>query len=563
MVAVSGPAANATVADLCDAAVHGDVQRIQKILNERPELVNVCLKENDERRALHFAVIHRHPDAVRVLMEAGADPRAGVYPHRDATSAAQVAEERGYNEIAQIIRGEEELRQRRACSNVVISPENEQLFNAIARDDFDLAVGLLDAHTELLDACQRNGGSVIYSAARFGRYQLVAELLRRGVDVAHLTPSGESPLDAAVLNARNDGRFSKNHLICAGMLLGAGQSLSLQSAVALGDGDVVREFVRRSPELFQSDPDASLKLLTIAVKHDQLEMVRTLLDAGLDPNETRRIKEYESEIFTQGEPLWIAAGESQYDIAELLLERGADPNADLYASGDPVSRAYNNCDERMKNLLFRYGGQLRPYVVASEGETAAAAALITQERRLATEMLNSAICGGNPDLVALCLRNLDKPPGAGTLWEAMCLWRLQPHRKHRDFDRTHYQTIFRMLLDAGVDPNERQRFGYRILHDVATAGVCWGQPIMTEPERCVFADILLECGAELNVIDDLLQSTPLGWAVRWGKQELATLLLDRGADPNLAGEAWAAPLAWAKKKGHDEIAALLRERGAC
>ena len=119
-----------------------------------------------------------------------------------------------------------------------------------------------------------------------------------------------------------------------------------------------------------------------------------------------------------------------------------------------------------------------------------------------------------------------------------------------------------MLLDAGVDPNEPQRFGYRILHDVATAGVCWGQPIMTEPERCVFAEILIDYGAELNVIDELLQSTPLGWAVRWGKQELATLLLDRGADPNLAGEAWATPLAWAQKKGHGEIEALLRDRGA-
>ena len=166
---------------------------------------------------------------------------------------------------------------------------------------------------------------------------------------------------------------------------------------------MVSDFVRRSPDLFLPDAESSLKLLTIAVKHDQLDMVRTLLDAGLDPNETRRIKEYEGEVFTQGEPLWIAAGESQYDIAELLLERGADPNADLYASGDPVSRAYNNCDERMKNLLFRYGGRLQPYAVASEGETAAAAALIMQDRRLASEMLNSAICGDDSYLVAQLL----------------------------------------------------------------------------------------------------------------------------------------------------------------
>ena len=72
---------------------------------------------------------------------------------------------------------------------------------------------------------------------------------------------------------------------------------------------------------------------------------------------------------------------------------------------------------------------------------------------------------------------------------------------------------------------------------------------MTEPERIAFATILLDHGADLNVIDELLQSTPLGWAVRWGKHELARLYLERGADPMLAGAEWATPLAWAQKKG--------------
>ena len=556
------PTSSASVADLCDAAARGDVARIEEILAGSPEMVNVCLRENDERRPLHFAVIHQHTEAVRALMEAGADPRAGVYPHRDATSAAQVAEERGYAEIAQIIRREEELRQKKACANIRISPENEELFDAISRGDDDAAVALLDEHSDLLDACQRTGGSVIHSAARWGRYSLVADLLRRGADVDHLTPSGESPLDAAVLNSRRGGTLSRDHLLCAGMLLGAGQSLSLPAAVAIGHLTTINDYIQRSPELFKPNPESPLKLLTIAVAHDQLDVVSALLDAGLDPDQRRRIAEYEGNVFTQGEPLWVAAGDSQYAIAELLLERGADPNAELYASGDPVSRAYNNRDDRMKSLLFRYGGRLRPYTVAGEGETAAAAALLMQDRRLADEMLGSAICGGNPDLVALCLRHLEKTPSAGTLWEAMRLWRIQPHRKYVDFDRTRYQTIFRMLLDAGVDPNEPQRFGYRILHDVATAGVCWGQPIMTEEERCAFAGMLVDYGAELNVIDELLQSTPLGWAVRWGKHELTVLLLDRGADPNLAGEPWATPLAWAEKKGHREIASLLRRHGA-
>ena len=60
--------------------------------------------------------------------------------------------------------------------------------------------------------------------------------------------------------------------------------------------------------------------------------------------------------------------------------------------------------------------------------------------------------------------------------------------------------------------------------------------------------ILLDYGADLNVIDDLLQSSPLGWAVRWGKYDLARLYLERGADPTLAGADWATPLVWADRK---------------
>jgi ankyrin repeat protein len=44
-------------------------------------------------------------------------------------------------------------------------------------------------------------------------------------------------------------------------------------------------------------------------------------------------------------------------MAEMLLERGADPNGQVYASGTPLSEAYGQRDERMIALLERYGGK--------------------------------------------------------------------------------------------------------------------------------------------------------------------------------------------------------------
>ena len=42
-------------------------------------------------RALHYAVLHRNVELVRVLMQAGADPHKGIYPHRDATGALNLS----------------------------------------------------------------------------------------------------------------------------------------------------------------------------------------------------------------------------------------------------------------------------------------------------------------------------------------------------------------------------------------------------------------------------------------------------------------------------------------
>jgi ankyrin repeat protein len=60
----------------------------------------------------------------------------------------------------------------------------------------------------------------------------------------------------------------------------------------------------------------------------------------------------------------------------------------------------------------------------------------------------------------------------------------------------------------------------------------------------------------------LLESTPLGWACRWGRKEMVELLIARGAPVNEPGaESWAQPLAWAIKMDQAVIADVLRRQG--
>ena len=70
--------------------------------------------------------------------------------------------------------------------------------------------------------------------------------------------------------------------------------------------------------------------------------------------------------------------------------------------------------------------------------------------------------------------------------------------------------------------------------------------------------MLIDHGARLDLRDDLLKSTPLAWACRWGRAKLVQVLLERGApaeEPD--AEPWATPRAWAEKMGQKEVLALL------
>lgn len=70
--------------------------------------------------------------------------------------------------------------------------------------------------------------------------------------------------------------------------------------------------------------------------------------------------------------------------------------------------------------------------------------------------------------------------------------------------------------------------------------------------------LLIEFGADVDLVDMEYRSTPLGFAARGGQVETARALLAAGADPNLpAAPSWARPLAWARARNHPDVEKLL------
>lgn len=101
------------------------------------------------------------------------------------------------------------------------------------------------------------------------------------------------------------------------------------------------------------------------------------------------------------------------------------------------------------------------------------------------------------------------------------------------------------LMEKGMNPNTMSWQRVTILHDMAQKGFL---------DK---AGLLIKYGADINVIDEAYQSTPLGMAARWGHADMVKYLIKHGADVNKAGAPWATPLAWAKKKGYPEIEEIL------
>jgi len=526
-----------SVQELGAAVQRSDAATVRTMLHARPELVGMDMSANNEHRALHYAVLRRDAVLVRLLMEAGADANKGIYPHRDATSALTMARERQYADIVAIIDGEERRRREElSCPNATVSPVQDQINTAIAQGENAKAIGLLEADGSLVQACDNEGGTPLHLAAEEGNEEMVSWLLNHRAKVDKQDVHGLTALDRAAREIRGD-----SWRVISQLLVDRGAAVTIRAAVALGDAAQVHELIQADPgALRQSGKNGGL--LTLAVRHGHLEMVRLLLYLGADVDERIIFEELEEPTPSWGYPLWHAARANQLEIARLLLDRGADPNANVYASGWPLGNAWNHKDDSLKKLLLERGAKPQPYMVSESHDVDEARRLLAADTSedLAQELAWSAADHGCPAIFELALPRLAWPR-SDARWHWIIIQPIRGAGADHSKNDGHFACMA-ALLRHGVDPNVA-RYGQTALH---FAGAYSGR--VSDEDRAQFAALLLDYGARLDLRDDLLKSTPLGWACRWGRQKLADLLMARGApmdEPD--AEPWATPAAWSQK----------------
>jgi ankyrin repeat protein len=116
----------------------------------------------------------------------------------------------------------------------------------------------------------------------------------------------------------------------AALLIERGAALTPLAAAALGRSDYL---VSRPLDSLQGRG-----LLQAAVRNNRPAVLRQLLEMGLDPDERTQLGQHEDQTFSTGGPLLEAVNTGRLEMARVLLEHGADPNAQVF-----TSRLANRC----------------------------------------------------------------------------------------------------------------------------------------------------------------------------------------------------------------------------
>lgn len=318
---------------------------------------DVDARSADGTTALMWAAHNDDVDLTRALLNRGAEVGAvNLY----GTSAMQQAAIGAYTPILKLLMH---------AGADVNSPnaEGQTALMAVARTGNVAAAQLLLSHGAAVDATERWGGQ---TALMWAAAQAQPQMLK--LLIAH----------HARLDLRSAVRDWPRRVTAEGrpLIMDNGGLTALIFAARQGCTQCVLELVRAGADINEGDPDNTTALV-VALMNQHFDLAKVLIDAGADVNKWD---------FFGDTPLYVAidlntlpaGGRADlpstdvltgYDIAKLLLEKGANPNAQLklrppYRNGvydrggdevlstgaTPLLLAAKDGDVQSVQLLLRY-----------------------------------------------------------------------------------------------------------------------------------------------------------------------------------------------------------------
>jgi uncharacterized protein len=396
------------------AVYNGDVAEVRRLLRAG---ANVSLANNYGATPMSLAAEVGNTDILKVLLEAGANVES---PNADGQTALLAVARTGNVEAAKL---------------------------------------LLD-HGASIDAKERFGGQTPLMWASARRHpEMMQLLISRGADV----------------NARSTERNYQRHVTAEGRPknLDSGGFTPLLYAARENCAACVEVLIKNKADINLPDPD-SVSPLLVTIMNANWDLARQLISAGADVNQW--------DIFGEA-PLITAidlraridGGRASIDtpntasglaIVKLLLERGADPNMQLFfkpanARGDvytrgstPLIRAAVNADLEVVKLLLERGAD--PTLSTADRQTPIHAALAGRASESQALELIRALHEAGTDVNVVALINHPEEIRGGTALHYAV--------------RKRYKTVIKELASFGIDMNAVDQDGLSALDYTQSRG---------------------------------------------------------------------------------------------
>jgi uncharacterized protein len=538
--------------------------------------------------ALVNACLHAHDAVVCVLLSAGADPnrshKNGIVPLTAVYAVPGMAEALGFSGDPATMRSRmltifQALVESKADLEVRDWQGKTPLMLAADAGYFDLAQVLV-ANGAVINAVEDPSLGKIpdFLKNMASSIAKIAENSERKTALLYATEKGHAEIVKLLLDAGADVGIT-----------GKDDRTALQIAIQEGYTEIIELLERggaRSPiEATQSSPEALLG----AAKKGNLDVLRSALQAGINPNtselEKNRNPRHKTALMFAAErghleavqmlvkagaevnlsdrpgkklgktPLMYAARADKADIVRFLLEAGAIVDAQNKRGETALLYAVEESSVAAVRILLEFGADPHkknwdstPFESATYAGEEIAKLMMAADRQKGKalshpaqeEMLRSATFSENIDLVRSLIESgvsVNAIDASG--WTALMYAAAKGNLE-----------LVEVLLEAGADVNPANNSGKTPLTEAAY----WGHDKVVER--------LIVAGADVNAIGSDDDWTPLMKCLAFNKPDVAQVLLKAGADPNIRNSDGKTALTLAVEDKKNAIAQLLREAGA-
>ena len=478
--------------ELSTAIMNGDEDLVRTLL--RREL-DVNQPDRDGSLPLQWVVYYENEAIAKQILDAGANPDA---TNREGISPLILAVQNGNSAITGL------LLDAGASVNKTMSNGETPLMMAARTGDLATLQVLLDNGADIDAVENLRGTNALMWAAANRNADAVRLLLANGAQIAatsgttrpgrnpYLAPTARDRIREAFDN-RGFGRISDDAVD-----VNDGSPRSREEVLARIPENLLEDFVREQENPVQPPPRkqwGGLAALHFAVRENDLESVKVLVEAGADVNQ---ISEY------GWSPLLTATQNRFYQIGMYLLENGADPNIANEGGWNPLYIATDNRNIEGGDYPTRKPDMDHLDFIRALLEAGADPNLrmnsSTETRTIFThQWLREE--GATPFLRAAQSSDLD---------------------------------LMKLLLEYGAHPNIKTTDGVTPL--MVASGIAWVQGVTfewSEEANLETIRLLLELGNQVNDQDIEDGRTALMGAAHKGRTEVARMLIDAGADPGI------------------------------